>query len=563
MRVDIGSFCASDFGSNCATLVRDGTYNVSICATLEDQVNTLSVKNDMANTLDPMDLKQIISLHLDGFSNRKIGTTLGISRNTVNTYIRSFKASDYSYSALLAFDNAGLEALFPSHTTVDNERYNELMLYFEGVNKARNHPGFTFLYHYQEYVQAAKNPYGYTQFLEHYWRKYAKVKGSMKLEHDPGKELFIDFCGKKLHIVEKDTGELIPVEVFVAILPNSQYTYVEACGSQKREDLIRCCGNALSFYGGVPKAIVSDNLKSAVTRASRYEADINRSFKDFARHYNCVINPARGYSPQDKALVENAVHLAYQRIYYPLRNMTFFCLADLNREIRHQLESYNNLLFKRKQASRRELFQSVERAYLKPLPGQAYELKDYRRAKVQKMSYVYFSPDKSYYSVPYRYIGRETTIHYTGSMVEVYYHQQRIALHKRNPAKGAYVTNKQHLSSTHKYYSDWSPDFFKKKAARHGAHVVGCVEAILAQGDYPEIGYKRAMGLIQLHRAYGSTRLDNACKRALQADAATYTRIRNILKNNLDKSSLFYRDLEEDKSHIPDHPNIRGASAYK
>jgi hypothetical protein len=138
MKIDIGSFCASDFGSNCATLVRDGTYNVSICATLKDQVDTLSLKktSDMANILDPMDLKQISSLHLDGFSNRKIGTTLGISRNTVNTYIRSFKASEYSFKELLAFDNAGLEVLFPSHTTVDNERYNELMLYFEGVNKA-------------------------------------------------------------------------------------------------------------------------------------------------------------------------------------------------------------------------------------------------------------------------------------------------------------------------------------------------------------------------------------------------------------------------------------------
>jgi len=517
----------------------------------------------MANTLDPMDLKQIISLHLDGLSNRKIGATLGISRNTVNTYMRLFGACDRSLKELLALDNGALEALFPSHTTIDNVRYDELMRCFEGINRARNHPGFTFLHHYQEYVRTAKDPYGYTQFLEHYHRKYAKAKGSMKLEHDPGKELFIDFAGKKLHIVERDTGEVVPVEVFVAILPNSQYTYVEACRSQKREDLIACCTNALNYYGGVPKAIVSDNLKSAVTRASRYEADINRSFKDFARHYDCAINPARGYSPQDKALVENAVHLAYQRIYYPMREMVFFSLADLNREIKRLLVAYNDLLFKRKEASRRELFQSVEREYLKPLPGSAYELKDYRRAKVQKMGYVYFSPDKSYYSVPYRYIGKETTIHYTGSTVEVYYHQRRIALHGRHPEKGSYNTNKEHLSSTHKYYSDWSPEFFKGKAARHGDHVLGCVEAILAKGDYPEIGYKRAMGVIQLHRAYGSQRLDNACKRALQADAATYMRIRNILKNNLDKSSLFYRDLEEDKSHIPDHGNIRGASAYQ
>src|SRR5690606_31089867 len=517
----------------------------------------------MANTLDPMDLKQIISLHLDGFSNRKIGATLGISRNTVNNYMRLFRAVDRSLEELLACDNAAQEALFPSSTTIANPRYAELMLYFDGINKARNHPGFTFLFHYQEYVQTAREPYSYTQFMEHFNRKYAKVKGSMKLEHDLGNEMYIDFAGKKLQIVDRSTGELIPVEVFVAILPNSQYTYVEACHSQKRADFIACCGRALEFYGGVPKAIVSDNLKSAVTRASRYEADINRSFKDFARHYNCAINPARGYSPQDKALVENAVHLAYQRIYYPMREMVFFSLADLNREIKRLLVAYNDLLFKRKEASRRELFQSVEREYLKPLPGSAYELKEYRRAKVQKMGYIYFSADKSYYSVPYRYIGKETTIHYTGSVVEVYYHQQRIALHRRHPEKGSYNTNREHLSSTHKYYSDWSPEFFKKKAARHGDHVLGCVETILAKGDYPEIGYKRAMGVIQLHKAYGAERLDNACKRALQADAVSYMRIKNILKNNLDRTSLFYRDLEEDKSHIPDHGHIRGGSAYR
>ena len=517
----------------------------------------------MANTLDPMDLKQIISLHLDGFSNRKIGSSLGISRNTINIYMKLFAGSDYSLKELLLFDNTALSELFSSHTTLDVQRHNELMLYFEGVNKARNHPGFTFLYHYQHYVESAKNPYSYTQFLEHYRRKYAKEKGSMKLEHEAGKEMFIDFAGKKLHITDKNTGEIIPVEVFVAILPNSHYTYVEACFTQKRCDLIACCACALNFYGGVPMAIVSDNLKSAVTRASKYEAEINRTFKDFARHYNCVINPTRGYSPQDKALVENAVHLTYQRIYYPLREMIFFSLHDLNLEIRKLLKSYNNLLFKRKEASRTELFQSVERAYLKPLPLTPYELKDYRKAKVQKMGYVYFSPDKSYYSVPYRFIGKETCIHYTKDMIEVYYHNERIALHQRDGAKGSYVTNTAHLSSTHKYYSDWNPEFFKRKAAPHGAYVLSCIEKILTSQEYPEIGYKRAMGVIQLHRAYGSERLNNACKRALEGEATSYGHIKNILSNNMDKASLFYQDLEPTKAHIPVHPNIRGAAAYK
>ena len=174
----------------------------------------------MANTLDFMDIKQILTLQLDGLSNRKIAETLGISRNTVNSCMKLFNGCDYSIEELSGFSNASLTDLFPSHTTINNDRFNELMSYFEQINQSRNHPGFTFLYHYNEYRQQVKTPYSYTQFMEHYRRKYAKVKGSMKLEHEAGKEVFIDFAGSKLHITDKHTGELIPVEVFVSILPS-------------------------------------------------------------------------------------------------------------------------------------------------------------------------------------------------------------------------------------------------------------------------------------------------------------------------------------------------------
>ena len=517
----------------------------------------------MAKKLDPMDLKQILSLHLDGFSNRQIGETLGIGRNTINGYMRQFKASDVSFTELLELDEPSLQELFPSKTTINNPRFAALMAFFDKVNLARSHPGFTFLYHYQEYSSSHEDPYGYTQFMEHYNRKYSQIRGSMKLEHKAGNEVFIDFAGTCLHITDKRTGELIPVEVFVAILPCSQYTYVEACPSQKREDLIGCIANALTFYGGVPKAIVSDNLKSAVTRASKYEPQINRSLKDFARFYGCVINPTRTYSPQDKALVENAVNLAYQRIYYPLRNMTFFTLGDLNREIARLLAVYNDLLFQQKESSRRELFQSVERTYLKPLPSSIYEIRDYRRAKVQKMGYVYFSPDKHYYSVPYRFIGKQTQLQYTKSMVEVYYKHERIAIHERNPSKGLYSTIKEHLCSAHQAYNDWSPQYFKNLANKHGEAVMMLVEGIIRQATYPEIAYKSAMGVIQLHREYGSQRLNNACQRAINGNALRYQIVKNILKRNLDTEQLTMEYLNETTSHIPEHDNIRGAANYQ
>jgi len=464
---------------------------------------------------------------------------------------------------LLALDHKQFDSLFTSHTTIVNNRYNELMLFFERINQNRDHPGFTFLHHYNEYKQQSNEPYSYTQFMEHYRRKYAKIKGSMKLEHHAGHEVFIDFAGKKLSVVERVTGEVIPVEVFVAILPHSQYTYVEACPSQKREDLIKCMGNALSFYGGVPKAIVSDNLKSAVTRASKYEPEINRTFKEFACHYNCAVNPTRGYSPQDKALVENAIRLVYQRIYYLIKDMTFFSIEELNREIRRLLVKYNDILLQRKEKSRRELFQSTERAYLKPLPREPYQIKQYTRAKVQKIGYVYFSPDKTYYSVPYRFIGKSTHIHYTPDIVEIYYYHDRIAFHKRIKSKGIYITNKDHLSSSHRAYTEWSPGYFKNMAAKHGHAVLSYVQSILDSSTYPETAYKSIMGIIQLQKTYGSDRLNNACERALYANKPSYRLVKNILNNNMDKETNIQQELDFNKPHIPSHENIRGASNYK
>jgi transposase len=515
----------------------------------------------MANVLDPMDIKQIFSLHRDGLSNRKIAVTLGISRNTINQYISWLLSSDYQAGELLSMNEQELRELFPSRTTIKNNRYDSLMRYFENNKSSRNHPGFTFLHHYEEYRKLCDDPYSYTQFMEHFHRKYPEVKGSMKLEHLPGREVFMDFAGTRLDIIDKETGEVKKAEVFVSVLPFSLFTYVEACWSQKREDLIPCMNNMMWFMGGVPTAVVTDNLKSAVSRASKYEPEINRCLKEFARHYDCVINPTRTYSPQDKALVENAVQLTYQRIYYPLREMTFFSLEELNKEIRRLLEKFNNMLFQRKEASRRELFQSFEREELKPLPNGIYQLKEYRRAKVQKIGYVYFSPEKSYYSVPYRYIGKTTQIHYTKDTVEVYYFAERIAFHKRNTARGTYNTVDSHLCSTHQKYKDWSPDYFRKLASPIGAHTLACIEGLFVDSDYPETAYKRAMGIIRLARDFGKERLDKACERAVYAKSISYNRIKNILENNQDM--LDFDPVPTKESHIPKHENIRGASKYK
>jgi transposase len=208
---------------------------------------------------------------------------------------------------------------------------------------------------WNEYQKKHPDCYSYSQFCYHFqvWRNASKV--TMHIEHKAGDKMFVDYAGDKLAIVDRKTGKEQPAEVFVAILGASQLTYVEASFSQKSEDWIRSNERAFIYCGGVTQAIIPDNLKSGVTQSNRYEPGINIMFDDFAGHYQTVILPARVRRPQDKALVENAVNLVYQRIYAPLRNRIFYSLEELNEAIWDLLEQHNNTPFQRLKTSRREL----------------------------------------------------------------------------------------------------------------------------------------------------------------------------------------------------------------
>ncbi|WP_461642398.1 IS21 family transposase [Labilibaculum euxinus] len=505
-----------------------------------------------------MDILQLIQLKLRGESNRSCSKILSIHRNTINYYVRQLKASGLQFSDLLELSDTELCELFPTPNTTDTDRYQELSAYFSYFKKQMLLPGCTRETLWQEYLQKHPEGYGYTQFNEHLnkWLNKAKVSG--KLNHKAGEKVFVDYCGKKLRIADKESGELRDVEVFVGILPCSGHTFVEASYSQKREDFIGSMNNCLQFYGGSPKAIVTDNLKAAVSKASKYEAVLNKSLKAFALHYNCVVNPTRTYSPQDKALVEGAVKLVYQRIYFPLRNMIFFSLEDLNRQLKTELEKYNNYLMNTYQASRKKLFLDQEQAYLQSLPPAPYQIKHYKRAKVQKMGYIYLSDNKNYYSVPYRYIGKMVELQYNSEMLEIYYQGERISSHKRSQQAGYYSTIKEHLHSSHRFYSEWSPEYFQKLSADVGPNTSTYIGKLIQQQDYPELGYKQALGIIALKKAFSRSRIELACSMAQSHDRYSYRTVKRILENNMDKA---LQSQPQERS-IPIHLNIRGSKAY-
>lgn len=509
--------------------------------------------------IEIMEIRSLISLKTKGLSNRKIADLLKINRKTVDTYVSRFSSLELSNEELLGLSEADLRDLFTEESQTEKARYEALAGYFPYFEKELHKPGCTLQALWKEYITGHPEGYKYTQFTWHYrrWRKLNNHSG--KLEHKAAEKLYVDFCGKKLFYVDKSTGEQIEVDVFVGVLPCSQYTFVKAVPSQQREDVLGCLAACLDWFGGVPQAIVSDNLKSAVSKGCKYAPVINKTLADFALHYGCAIDPARPYHPQDKALVERSVELVYQRIYYPLGKHTFFDLASLNKAITSLLQDYNDYLFSHGNGSRRSYFIDLEKAYLQPLPSGSYSIRHFRRAKVQKTAHVYMGEDRNYYSVPHRFTGMHVEVQYNQEVVEIFYNYERIALHRRSYKAGHYTTISDHMPSTHQMYGQWSPEYFENRAIQVGPCTLEYIRRLLAQYSYPEIAYKQSLGILSFVKSYNKERLEGACKRALEYYKASYHTIANILKNGLDMEQPSMDPIPD----IGNHNNIRGAANYK
>lgn len=522
-------------------------------------VSELNLSDMAGQRINIMEIRSLIALKLKGLSNRKVANLLKINRKTVDNYTSRFSALHLGFDELINLTEPDLRDLFTEEPQTEKQRYELLAARFSYFEKQLRKPGCTLQALWKEYLQQNPQGYKYTQFTFHYRRWRSLNNHSGKLDHKAGEKLFIDFCGKKLSFIDKATGEQVEVEVFVGVLPCSQYTFVKAVASQKREDLILCLESCLQWIGGVPQAIVSDNLKAAVSKGSKYAPVINRTLTDFALHYGCVVDPARPHHPQDKALVERSVELVYQRIFYPLSKFTFFSLEELNQSIKVLLDEYNDYLFSHGGGTRRSHFVDLEKEYLQALPAGSYSIRHYRRAKVQRTAHIFLSEDHNYYSVPYRFTGLSVEVQYNHNHVEIFYNHDRIALHKRSYRPGHYTTVADHMPSTHRAYQQWSPQHFEDRARQVGSCTLEYIRKLLGQYSYPEVAYKQAQGILAFLKQYDRLRLENACKRALLYHKASYHTIENILKNNLDMEEL----NQQPELTIPEHTNIRGASHYK
>lgn len=491
-----------------------------------------------------------------GLSHRQVTRSLSIGMGTVDNYLKRARlAGLVSWEAVEALSEEALDArLFPrrsSRRACTEPEWSE-------VRQELSKKGVTLSLLWQEYQAEHPEGYQYSRFCERYreWKKRSKL--DLRQEYRAGETLFVDFSGLRVPIGKPGSEEVaFEAEIFVACLGASDRIYACAVRSQRVSDWAECHRRAFEFYGGAPQIVVPDNLKSGITRACRYDPEVNRTYWDLARHYGVAVIPARPGKPEDKAKVEQAVQMVQRWVLAPLRHERFTHLGQLNEAMAPLLKALDDRPLRVLGVSRRELFERIEKAALQPLPAAPYEVAEWLRYKVGPDYHV--EVDRHYYSVPYTLVGRRLEVRLTARVVELFERDRRVASHARSFAPGRHTTIPEHMPPAHRAHVAWSPERIRRWVGRCGPEAQRLAEEILASRDHPQQGFRACLGLIRLGQSYGTDRLEAACRRALAAGATSYRSVASILKSGLDRQQL----APPAEARAVEHGNVRGAGYYR
>jgi transposase len=535
--------------------------NFYICAMISS-INSLKRK-DMAGTITAMSrLKQALQLHKEGLSNRFIASSLGLHKDTINKYVRQYKDLSVDVSELLKKDDPEVERLFNAgRPAYSDKRFDELAVLLPDLQNELGKRYVTRRLLWEEYLRGHPDGYGFTQFCFHLKQHMKASPASTVLAntYKAGEKVYVDFAGTPMEYIDPNTGEIVKVQTFVACLPYTDYAFAICVPSQKSEDFLYALTKLFNFLGGVPRIVVPDNLKAAVTRSDRYEPQINTLMEQMGNHYGFVTIPARPAHPKDKALVENQIKLVYRRVYAPLRNQTFFSLEALNKAVSEQVHLHNRKRMQQRSYSRQEHFVADEKQTLRPLPEINFEVQYDTELTVSANCCVYLGRDQHYYSVPYQHIGQKVKLVYTRSLVKIYHRGERIATHIRRQGFGHSI-QEDHLAPHSRMHHKRSAGWYMERAGEKSTLLRDFVEKIFSSSPQPpEFFYKRCEGLMRLARVTPTDDLEQACRIAIENDQYTYTFMERVLRNLKMISDV---DLTR-KNPVPDnHENIRGAEYY-
>jgi transposase len=489
-------------------------------------------------------------------SYREIGQSLGISIGTISDHLTRAKAAGLSWPLPEGLNEQALhDQLFLPAIQIGAVRP---LPDWEMVHREQRKKGMTLLLLWREYRDIHADGLGYSQFCEHY-RRYAKTLSPvMRQAHKAGEKTFVDYSGMKVPWIDARTGEIFEAEIFVGSLGASSFTFAEATASQQMQDWIASHSRMWEYFGGVSEIVVPDNLKSGVTKAHRYDPDINVNYQHVSEHYGFAIVPARVYKPKDKAKVESAVGCVERQILAPLRHMTFTSISEINAAIKPRLAAFNNQSFQKMKVSRRELFETLDKPVLKALPIDRYQYADWCHVKVNIDYHIAFKDH--YYSVPCQYIAKGIQLRATSTTLECFYQGQRIAAHTRSFVRYGFTTLAEHMPPAHLAHAEWTPERLARWANKIGPKTQGFMENMISSRPFPQQAFRACLGLLRMSKQFSEERLEKACEIALTAGATRYQHVESILKNRLDSVP---RSQEQPTLVIADHENIRGSDYYK
>jgi len=502
-------------------------------------------------------IREVLRLtHALGMSRRLVGEATGIGKTAVGEYVRRAAVAGLGWPIPDEIDDAELERrLFPPPDAASSTWRTEPDWSYNHAELKRR--GVTLALLWQEYRAEHVQGYAYSWFCERYsdWRK--RISPTMRQTHLAGEKLFVDWAGDTMPVFDPTTGEEYCTHIFIAALGASNYTYAEARWTETLPDWIGAHVNAFTAIGGVSKALVPDNLKAGITKPSRYEPGINRTYQDLADHYGCVVLPARVMKPRDKAKVEVAVQIVQRFVLAKLRHRRFFSLAELNAAIRDCLAAINTKVMRHVGKSRNELLETIDRPALNALPTTPYSYAEWKRARVAPDYHIEVADH--YYSVPSKLIREMVEARITSATVEIFHKGQRIASHAFSPVCNRHTTITEHMPSAHRRYAEWTPAKMMSEAALIGPAAIALVEAIMKAKPHPEQGFRSCLGIMRLVRTYGSKRVEAASRRGNDIGATTYGSIKSILQNGLDKA---YANSKAPDGPPIRHANIRGRGYY-
>jgi len=504
-------------------------------------------------------LKEILRLRFEaGLSYRQIAAAAKVSVGVAVKYVAQAERAGLTWPLPENQDEAALARILGQTTDVPVRLSRYAAPDGVAMHQALKKKGVTLQLLWEEYRTIhPDNAYRYAQFCVLYRRYRDSLARSLRQTHLGGEKLFIDYAGQTVPVIDGDSGAIHPAQIFVAVLGASNYTYAEATWTQQLPDWIGSHVRAFTFMGGVTALLVPDNLKSGVTRACRYEPDLNPTYADMAAHYGVAVIPARPYKPKDKAKVEVGVQIVERWILARLRHRTFFSLAELNSAIRELLQHLNARPFKKLPGCRRSAFDALDRPALKPLPATPYEYAEWKKARVNIDYHIEVAGH--YYSVPHALVKRELDVRITNTTVECLHQGKRVASHPRRHRKGAHSTVTAHMPKAHQKHLEWSPGRFLSWALAIGPSTRDIVQWQLTYKPHPEMGYRACLGLLNLARRYGKPRLEAACQRALAIGSPTRKSVVSILEQHLDQQPL---PTPAPATTLPTHANVRGSEYY-